>query len=307
MIKFNILSEEEYKEFRLNLITQVEENEGLQIKPYIDTKGNPTIGLGMNLRSQNTFDEVMKTFKISDIGSDKKYYQSLNQAMLIKILSPLLITILFFFSNSSLLHASNLHGFCEVGPCCSYDATEECVANDKKFLIGKTKIISGSKDFCYRLMNSHWSYLPLDLEHSITRKESQEYLDLGDGSTTIYEKAGYFDINNDGEKEYIGWIQLHSGAGQGCDMEIFVELNEEKSHIKNSKLSDILKMYNSQGLPSCREYNRAFEFEGKTYIENRRTFEVENLDFMFPSTLSQVYIINENSRNTVCEFKTTPN
>ena len=226
--------------------------------------------------------------------------------MFAKILSPLLITILFFFSNSPLLHASNIHGFCKQGRGGLYDTKEECSKSDQQFLINKTKITSGPKEFCSRLMNSYWSYLPLDLGHSIARKESQEYLDLGDGSATIYEKAGYFDINNDGKKEYIGWIQLHSGAGQGCDMEIFAELNEEKTHIKNSKLSGILKMYNSHSFPSCREYNRAFEFEGKTYIENRRTFDIENFEY-YAETLSKVYLVNKNSLKTICEFKTKIN
>lgn len=231
---------------------------------------------------------------------------TINQETIIikKIIQVVFIFLTIFLSNTLFSYASNLYGFCVQGSASKYNGQKQCSEIDEKFIISKTKIINGSKEFCSRLMNSHWSYLPLDLDHSVPREEVKKYFTFS-SEADIYPKAGYFDINNDGTKEYIGWIQLYSGSGQGCTMEIFVELDDQKTHIKNSDLSDVLKIYSPQGLPSCREYNRAFEFEGKIYIENRRNLRLDSLEYSRPSTLSKVYIINGNSRKTVCEFKTT--
>lgn len=187
-------------------------------------------------------------------------------------------------------------GYCSGPPCCQYE-TSSCSERDNRALIGMSRITKGPVPFCSKLMNSHWSYIPLLIDHTVSQEEAREYLPLGDGTTDIASKAGYFDINNDGKNEYLGWLQLYSGAGQGCDVEIFVELNSERSHIKNSTLSKLLSEQ------SCSDYNRAFRFEGKTYIENRMNIRLEGLDFMFPNILTEVFIIEGESRRSVCTFK----
>jgi len=187
-------------------------------------------------------------------------------------------------------------GYCKGPPCCQYEASS-CSEYDNRTLIGMSHITSGPKALCTKIMNSHWSYIPLLIDHTVPQEEAKEYLPIGDRSASIAQKAGYFDINNDGKNEYLGWLQLYSGAGQGCDIEIFVELNSERTHLKNSSLSKLLSDY------SCSDYNRAFRFEGKTYIENRRTIEQEDLNFGLPSILTEVFIIEGESKRVVCTFE----
>lgn len=209
----------------------------------------------------------------------------------------LLFTISFFILMTAQGDELNPEvGFCSGPPCCSYE-TQACSVNDNEALITRSKIVSGSHEFCSKLMSSHWTYLPLDMEHTVPRTEAQKYLPLGDQTTRINPKAGYFDINNDGKAEYLGWIQLYSGAGSGCDVEVFVELNDQRDHIKHSVLSHLLNKH------SCREFNRAFKFEGKTYIENRRRHKISGLDYSLPNLLSEVFVIEGESRRSVCTFK----
>jgi hypothetical protein len=147
------------------------------------------------------------------------------------------------------------------------------------------------------MMKGRWSYIPMLIDHTVAREEVKEYLSTGDGSARISSSAGYFDINNDGKAEYLGWLQLYSGAGRGCDVEIFVELNPERTHLTSSTLSKLLSRH------SCEDYNRAFAFEGKIYIENRKTIELEGLDFGLPSVLTEVFIIEGEARRSVCTFE----
>ena len=137
----------------------------------------------------------------------------------------------------------------------------------------------------------------MNLDHTVSGNEAREYLPIGDRTARIASKAGYFDMNNDGKPEYLGWLQLYSGAGPGCDIEIFVELDEQRTHIKQSVLSSLLKE------DSCRTYNRAFRFDGNTYIENRRHIEVSELDFSLPAVLTEISIVEGASRRLVCTFE----
>ena len=64
MINFNILDQSSYEALRFNLISQVEEGGNLRLEPYLDLVGIPTVGIGMNLRNNKVFEEVMKTFGV---------------------------------------------------------------------------------------------------------------------------------------------------------------------------------------------------------------------------------------------------
>lgn len=187
-------------------------------------------------------------------------------------------------------------GYCSGPPCCQYQ-TSSCSEHDNRALISMSRITNGPMAFCSKLMNSQWSYIPLLLDHTISQKEASEYRLIRSGITSIASKAGYFDINNDGKKEYLGWLQVYSGAGQGCDVEVFVELSPDRAHLKRSTLSKLLSEH------SCRSYNRAFKFGEKTYIENRRVIKLEALDFMLPSILTEVFIIEGESKRSVCTFQ----
>lgn len=186
-------------------------------------------------------------------------------------------------------------GYCAGPPCCRYEGSR-CSERDNRALIAMSRIVSGSKTFCSSLMNAHWSYLPLELDHTVTSQRANEYFSVRGASTEIAAKAGHFDINNDGNPEYLAWLSAYSGAGQGCDVEIYAELNKDRTDFERSTLSTLL------GQHSCRDYHRAFRFENKTYIENRRIIEQESLDFMFPSVLTEVHLLEGQNRHTVCKF-----
>lgn len=60
MLNFNPLDKTSYNDLRLQILAKVEENQGLSTKVYLDSKGIPTIGIGMNLRSQKPKDAVFE-------------------------------------------------------------------------------------------------------------------------------------------------------------------------------------------------------------------------------------------------------
>jgi len=106
--------------------------------------------------------------------------------------------------------------------------------------------------------------------------------------------AGYFDINNDGTPENIGWIKAYSGAGSGCDIERFVQLDPERTSIANTKLTALL------GEAVCSDYHRAFRYKGKTYLENRRIKRLPS--YAYVDLLKQVIALEGDSRRVVCEY-----
>ena len=187
-------------------------------------------------------------------------------------------------------------GYCAGPPCCEYEH-QSCSAHDNGTLIEMSHVVSGSPDFCTQLMKSHWNYIPLNIEHTVTEKEATQFLRLPGANTGIDKYAGYFDINNDGHPKYLARLSAYSGAGPGCDIEMFVELNHERTHLLRSDLSALLKSE-----IGCKNYPRAFRFENKTYIENRKSVKIESLDFMLPDVLSDIYIFEGGKRRSVCKF-----
>lgn len=186
-------------------------------------------------------------------------------------------------------------GYCAGPPCCSYERSS-CSASDNAALIAQSEIARGDKPFCATLMKSQWRYLPLDRAHTVSKEDAQDVLSLRGASTDIWPKAGYFDINNDGKPEYLIWVTAYSGAGQGCDIEMYAEADSSLSHIVHSPLTQLLADNR------CETYQRAFRFAGKVYIENRRTVSRPDLNFGLPSILSEVYIIERLKRHSVCTF-----
>jgi hypothetical protein len=187
-------------------------------------------------------------------------------------------------------------GFCASSPCCRYEASS-CSEGNTSALIARSRIASGQEQFCAKLRSSQWTYLPLNVDHEVTREEANEYFPLRGAQTEIAPKAGHFDIDNDGKPEYLAWLSAYSGAGQGCDVEQFAELDQERAHIKRGALSDLLSY------DSCSTYNRAFEYEGKTFIENRMTIRFDGIRDILPHVLTEVFILEGGARRSVCTFE----
>jgi hypothetical protein len=207
------------------------------------------------------------------------------------------VVLVLAFSSANALSEQNSGevGYCAGPPCCTYEGTA-CSAEDNAALVYKSRIVDGQEAFCSKLMASRWTYLPLDHSHTVSQEEVQAYLRIRGGTPSMESNVGYFDINNDGKPEYLGWIQLYSGAGSGCDVEIFVELDDQRAHIRRSQLSSLL------AATTCRDYNRAFVFDGRTYIENRKTVDAPYLHYSLPSVLTEVFIIEGHSRRSVCKY-----
>ena len=186
-------------------------------------------------------------------------------------------------------------GYCAGPPCCNYQH-QSCSASDNATLIAQSKIVKGDRKICTALMKGQWNYLPLDRGHTVSSDEAKKFLKLRGSSTDVWPKAGFFDINNDGKPEYLVWMAAASGAGEGCDIEMYAEVDSSLSHILDSPLTQLL------GANQCATYQRAFRFKGKTYIENRRDIHSYGLMFSLPSILTEVFIIEGRNKRSVCTF-----
>jgi len=81
-MNYNTLTQTQYEQRRFDLIVNVEETGQVKLDPYIDSKGNVTIGVGFNLHAASVRDKVLTKLGISNTGTDKQYYDQL-----VKILS----------------------------------------------------------------------------------------------------------------------------------------------------------------------------------------------------------------------------
>ena len=79
MLNFSPLSSSQYSNLKFSILSKVEENSDPKERIYFDSKGIPSIGIGMNLRVGNVFDEIIiETFGVEKSGTDKKYYDEIN-------------------------------------------------------------------------------------------------------------------------------------------------------------------------------------------------------------------------------------
>src|SRR3989442_14427878 len=76
-MNYNTLTQAEYEQRRFDLIVNVEEAGQVKLDPYIDSKGNVTIGVGFNLHTASVRDTVLATLGVSNNGTDRTYYQQL--------------------------------------------------------------------------------------------------------------------------------------------------------------------------------------------------------------------------------------
>lgn len=183
--------------------------------------------------------------------------------------------------------------YCMHGPVGEYIKVP-CTTEETKYVLARTRVAKGDQTFCRSLLTKEYTLIDLYLPHSISADEAKTYLNLRGGDTEIYPYAGFFDINNDGKPENIGWIKAYSGAGGGCDVERFVELDSERAHIADTKLTALLGEHN------CRNYYRAFRYQGKTYLENRQIKRLPT--YAFVDMLKEVLELNGSIRRSVCLF-----
>ena len=184
-------------------------------------------------------------------------------------------------------------GYCMQGAVGQY-IQESCPAGETKNAVSRTKVTMGNQAFCRALLASEYTLIDLSLPHSISADEAGTHLQLRAAVTEIYEHAGYFDINNDGKPENIGWIKAYSGAGSGCGVEQYVQLDQKRAHIADTTLTATLSEHN------CSDYYRAVRYQGKTYLVNHRTVHIPSYGYV--GLLTEVLILNGNKRRSVCRF-----
>lgn len=189
-------------------------------------------------------------------------------------------------------------GYCMGGPVSEY-IKKPCTKEDTEYVLARTKVVKGDKKFCSSLLTAEFTLFDLYLPHSVSEEEVKTHLQIPGGEASIYRLAGRFDINNDGKPENIGWIAVYSGAGSGCDIQRFVELDSKRAHIMKSDLTSLLA-----GESSCRDYYRAFRHRGKTYLENRQTRRLPHHAYV--NLLKDVVELRGNERRNVCQFAYRP-
>jgi hypothetical protein len=180
------------------------------------------------------------------------------------------------------------------GPVGDYIKKKPCTAEEAEYVAARTRVVQGDQVYCRALLTTEYTLIDLHLPHSVSAEEAKTYLDLRGAETEIYPLAGYFDINNDGKPENIGWLKAYSGAGSGCGIERFVQLDSKRAHIANTKLTALL------GVNTCRDYYRAFQFQGRTYLENRRIKRLPT--YAFVDLLKDVVELDGYTRRSVCRF-----
>src|SRR5262249_51650082 len=80
-MNYNTLTPAAYGQRRFDLIVNVEETGQVKLDPYIDSKGNVTIGVGFNLYDASVRDKVLTKLGITNTGTDKQYYDQLAEIL----------------------------------------------------------------------------------------------------------------------------------------------------------------------------------------------------------------------------------
>lgn len=62
MMSCNLLSTEQYKTLRYNILLNVEEGGDAKLSTYADSEGIPTIGIGFNLQDEDALNAILVEF-----------------------------------------------------------------------------------------------------------------------------------------------------------------------------------------------------------------------------------------------------
>lgn len=185
-------------------------------------------------------------------------------------------------------------GYCMHGPVGEYIKKSRCTPEETDYVVSRTRIVGGNQTFCGALLTAEYTLIDLNLSHSVSEEDAANYLSLRGATTEVYPMAGRFDVNNDGTPENIGWIKAYSGAGSGCDVERFVQLDSKRARIANTKLTALL------GATTCSDYYRAFRYKGKTYLENRRIKRLPS--YAYVDLIREVIALEGDARRVVCRY-----
>jgi len=170
-----------------------------------------------------------------------------------------------------------------------------CAQPSNEHIVNATQVVKGDVNFCSRYLRDQYQGINLSLQHSVTQMEAREYVRSivgGDGSGDVHPSAAVIDLNNDGVPERVTWISMYSGAGRGCDVEFYVEI-DGTGKLRNGGLSSVLK-------PSrCGDRFRAIRYQGIVYLEKRTKAEsVEG----YVDVTEELRRIQQGRSRLVCKF-----
>jgi uncharacterized protein len=171
-----------------------------------------------------------------------------------------------------------------------------CARPSNDHILNAVQVLNGNRAFCEQYLHAQYESINLSLPHSVTQTEAREYVHSlvgrGDGSGDVHPRAARIDLNNDGVPERVTWISMYSGAGRGCDVEFYVEL-DRAGKIKRDGISPLLKP------TQCGDRFRAINYGGKAYLEKRTlATSVEG----YVDVTQELIAVERRRSRSVCKF-----
>jgi GH24 family phage-related lysozyme (muramidase) len=80
-MNFTLLTQQQYEDSRYQFLLKTEEGGIAKLRPYVDSRGFVTIGVGFNLNSSNVRSVVLAALGIQNAGADATYYQQLTSVL----------------------------------------------------------------------------------------------------------------------------------------------------------------------------------------------------------------------------------
>jgi GH24 family phage-related lysozyme (muramidase) len=77
-MNFTPLTQPQYEDARYNFLLKTEEQGTPKLRPYVDSRGFITIGVGFNLNDATVRATVLAALGIQNAGADAAYYQQLS-------------------------------------------------------------------------------------------------------------------------------------------------------------------------------------------------------------------------------------
>ena len=161
----------------------------------------------------------------------------------------------------------------------------------------RAKIELGDRTFCSRLLRATFQYIDFETSTRFSTSETSAFVHAVTGEARLTRQDANIarvDIDNDRKPEVILEIFTAGPNYRSCDYPVYVQLQEDEEHLRQASLNSLMRSPSS-----CPVSFAPFRYQGKTY------FEVRDWS-LFARTgvklLTQVFMINGEAREWVCEF-----
>ena len=177
---------------------------------------------------------------------------------------------------------------------------EDNCSNELVDILLKKVEISGEEKLCRSFISKSLFY------NRPNSKDKYRVDHIGQGDLTKHITKGIytFDLDQDGKDEKFIKVNIHSGAGNGCDQEYFQQVNSSRSKILSNSMNKALEPV------SCRYYSDSFRYDGINYIVNRAArldekdlnIDPKYINSLFISLISEVYMYDGNNLKEICSY-----